>query len=599
MPSESEELQELLKDDNAWMQPAKSRPVPAVAQEHRASTFEHCQWEVLPNGKFMATGPTKPKLEPGAYTVGITSEGRIVFSEKSILTDNLIDLGESNSLRVIQGIRKFWTKKERYHRRGVLFKRGVLMWGAAGTGKTATLSLLVEDLIRTGGIVLLVQNPVAATCALPVLRRIEPERPLILVLEDLEEIIRNNGEHELLSLLDGEHQTDNVVSLACPAPETRILRTDLTWCRADELREGDEIIAFDENGPQRKYRTAKVNACPRLNKPRYEVVTDKGTIVVSSEHPFLVNMKKSCWHRWIRAENLRVGHKIAFATKPWETDNTREGGYLAGQYDGEGSLSFSLNQHGSLSFRMLWDQARGPISDRVNALLLERGFRTKRHPKKLCGPNGSIGKRGPYKPRTSLHVLGGKWEQLRLLGSIRSYRLLAHPKLRKAWEGCRLAPDYAEVVSISPIGEGPVIGLDTTTHTFIGEGMLQHNTTNHPEQLGARIVNRPSRFDEVVKIGFPSEQMREQYLVHLLTDDVTKYPLAQWVKHTNGMSIAHLKELVIAVTCLDQPYESVIERLKAMKTAPKSQMYSDKVGFGAPNSVPTSATSCGTGATGK
>src|SRR5258705_13744239 len=58
---------------------------------------EHKQWELLPNGVFAATGTTQPRLSPGAYTVGITEHGRVLFYAKSILTDSLIDLGDSNS----------------------------------------------------------------------------------------------------------------------------------------------------------------------------------------------------------------------------------------------------------------------------------------------------------------------------------------------------------------------------------------------------------------------------------------------------------------------------------------------------------------------
>jgi len=327
MSKEDQELQELLENPEPIyfeekIVPSDPRKKKKYIEDKNPKDYlEHCQWQILPNGIFIASGTTKPKLEPGSYTLDVDEAGRILFVSKNILTDSLIDLGNSNSLHVIEGIRLFWTKKDKYHARGVLYKRGILMWGPAGSGKTATLSLLIEDLIGMGGLVLLVQSPGVATVALPILRRIEPERPLIIILEDIEEIIRAYGEHALLALLDGEHQTDNVVNIA---------------------------------------------------------------------------------------------------------------------------------------------------------------------------------------------------------------------------------------------------------------------TTNYPENLGARIINRPSRFDEVIKIGFPSDEMRQQYLIHLLADEVTKYPVATWVKHTKDMSIAHLKELVVAVTCLDQPYETVIERLRSMKVLPKSNMYDAGVGFSAP-----------------
>jgi len=45
--------------------------------------------------------------------------------------------------------------------------------------------------------------------------------------------------------------------------------------------------------------------------------------------------------------------------------------------------------------------------------------------------------------------------------------------------------------------------------------------------------------------------------------------LDQWVKDTEGFSIAHLRELVAASFCLEQPYAEVLKRLKSMTEKPK------------------------------
>lgn len=317
---ENVELQEIL--DKPFSQ-ANHRPkVPKEEQPNLAqaqSETEYCQWVVLSNGRYAAAGASADWLPAGAYTLLNTPDG-LFFEKKKILTDTLIDLGNSNSTRVIEGIKLFWKRRQRFIERGILFKRGILLWGPPGSGKTATLAFLVQDLIAQGGIVLLVQHPGLAVIGLQRLRKIEPERPLIVVLEDVEEIIQSCGEHELLGLLDGEHQTDNVVNIA---------------------------------------------------------------------------------------------------------------------------------------------------------------------------------------------------------------------------------------------------------------------TTNYPEMLGARIINRPSRFDEVVKIGMPSPEMRRAYLLHVLCEEKEHSEnVDTWVHDTQGMSIAHLKELVIAVTCLEQNYDDVISRLRSMKVTPRSSMYEKSVGFG-------------------
>lgn len=88
---------------------------------------------------------------------------------------------------------------------------------------------------------------------------------------------------------------------------------------------------------------------------------------------------------------------------------------------------------------------------------------------------------------------------------------------------------------------------------------------------GARIVNRPSRFDERIFVGMPGLAARLTYLRSATTNGSALKPndLARWGKDTDGFSIAHLRELVAAVLCLDQPYEDVLKRLKSMAERPK------------------------------
>ena len=140
------------------------------------------------------------------------------------------------------------------------------------SGKTSAIWQMTAELVqRQNGIVVFVEEPELSLICIHMLRRIEPSRPLICIFEDIDALVQRYGDHGYLALLDGEVQIDNVIHVACPAPETRILKADLTWRRADSLSAGDEIIGFDENGPDRKWRTATVNSCPIIEKPRYRV----------------------------------------------------------------------------------------------------------------------------------------------------------------------------------------------------------------------------------------------------------------------------------------------------------------------------------------
>jgi SpoVK/Ycf46/Vps4 family AAA+-type ATPase len=98
--------------------------------------------------------------------------------------------------------------------------------------------------------------------------------------------------------------------------------------------------------------------------------------------------------------------------------------------------------------------------------------------------------------------------------------------------------------------------------------MFQHNTTNYPERLGARIVNRPSRFDERICVGMPSDAARKMYL-KVAAPDLKDDELDKWVKDTENFSIAHLRELVAACYCLDQEYKVTLKRLRSMTDKPR------------------------------
>lgn len=84
-----------------------------------------------------------------------------------------------------------------------------------------------------------------------------------------------------------------------------------------------------------------------------------------------------------------------------------------------------------------------------------------------------------------------------------------------------------------------------------GENQVDHvlniATTNYPEELDKRIINRPRRFDRIVKIGFPDAKIREQYFITKLNISPTE--VKKWVNVTKNFSFAAMTDLVINVKC--------------------------------------------------
>ncbi len=303
------------------------------------------------------------------------------------------------------------------------------------------------------------------------------------------EMDRNSQAEMAANILGRIRTKETRLTYGCLTPGHRILTADLRWVPVETLVPGDRVMGFDESPRTRSRRRLIYSTIVTHNIPMtkfvYKLSLSDGTSLVASEdHPFLAR-RGNAYHWWtvkrmydwlyFKDGKRKNRPPIWFPrmAPTWETLDGYDAGYLAGFFDGEGSLNQSTKER-----RNDWPEHVFAIHgyQNENAML-----ETVREYMDNLGFNYSVLHRD--RSNKMVKIVGGRWEGMRLLGSLRPKRLLE--KFNPDIVGTLKNPYDVDVhiEAIEPIGMKEVCGLSTESQTYISEGFLSHNTGYHTGTL--------------------------------------------------------------------------------------------------------------------
>lgn len=172
------------------------------------------QWSTSNGVVYIPTGKTVDVLQPGYYEIASHQEIGVYFEKIAVKTHGLLEFPDANTSKVIHEIKKFWNSESIFRSLKLAYQRGIILWGPAGGGKSCTLQLVSQDVIKRGGVVIKFTSPGLFISGIRKLREIQPDTPIVVLMEDIDSIIWVHSETEVINILDGVNKIDKIVYLA-------------------------------------------------------------------------------------------------------------------------------------------------------------------------------------------------------------------------------------------------------------------------------------------------------------------------------------------------------------------------------------------------
>jgi hypothetical protein len=172
------------------------------------------QWSTPDQRRFVPATKAQTLLPAGVYEIQYDPSHGVYFERLPVQSAGLLRFPNSSSDQVLCEIQSFWSKEELFRVHGLPYKRGILLWGPPGNGKSCLIRLILDDLVGRAGLAFRFAAPPLFKTGMRAFREIQPDTPVVVLMEDFDTIVAVYPESEVLDLLDGMAQVHKTVFLA-------------------------------------------------------------------------------------------------------------------------------------------------------------------------------------------------------------------------------------------------------------------------------------------------------------------------------------------------------------------------------------------------
>jgi AAA+ superfamily predicted ATPase len=215
---------------------------------------------------------------------------------------------------ICSDIQRFIDNKELYERQGLHYKRGYLLFGAPGEGKTTIIRQLIQSGPLSKAIVIFTKN-IPETELLNNLTKYDNDRLKVFVFEELTATVSGNSDlRDTLNFLDGEFSLNSMITIA-----TTNYPEDLPGNIISRPSRFDSLIEVGKPDTSEVSRLIEVFTGEVPSREEAEALSDISTAAVKEvcilsmvKEISLQRAREALDSRLVKAQRFKADGKIGF-----------------------------------------------------------------------------------------------------------------------------------------------------------------------------------------------------------------------------------------------------------------------------------------------